>query len=385
MEDQNLCYALHLAAKRGDLKCLLELLDQGAAVDAVCSLSPNANPSGATALLFAAENGHVECLLALLDRGANVDAVSSYGMTALGLAASNAHVDCLQALLERGATVDFLDQDEITPLLHAAASGPTVRSAEFMYGSEVGWYGRAIAECHRRYARCLEALLDAGAAINFTEADIGVTALMKAAHCGRLECVHVLLKRGAAMDLVDLEGEPAVAWAVNGGHVSCLQALLDHGAAVNFVDDAGETALMKAAWEGSLECLVVVADAGVAVDHVNNSGDTALIYAASNGKPACLRALLERGAATDLVNRDGDTALGCAVKQIHHLESRNPAKKSPGHLECIRELTDHAERVAAAVTIQRGWYAARSSPYTVVGRKHIMEGFVELGSAITFQ
>ena len=91
---------LRLAASRGDVAVVSELLGQGVDVDATSEY-------GATALVLAALNGQAEAVRALLDAGANPDLVDTfYGRSPLGWATLGGFEDVVLMLFVAGSA-DF--------------------------------------------------------------------------------------------------------------------------------------------------------------------------------------------------------------------------------------------------------------------------------------
>ena len=95
--------ALHIVAKRGDLKYLAYLLQQGA--------DPNLRDNqGNTALIFAARGGYDELVSTLLKVQANPNTVNSDGDMPLMLAVLRRDVSMARDLLDGGADPDKADR-----------------------------------------------------------------------------------------------------------------------------------------------------------------------------------------------------------------------------------------------------------------------------------
>ncbi|KAL5199810.1 hypothetical protein ABZP36_021013 [Zizania latifolia] len=109
---------LHVASRKGDLKQVRRLLDEGMDVNA-----PAWGPKspGATPLHLAAQGGHVKIMDELLERGANIDARTkgACGWTPLHIAAKERNKRAVRFLIENGA---FLPPDmndhRFNPPLH---------------------------------------------------------------------------------------------------------------------------------------------------------------------------------------------------------------------------------------------------------------------------
>ncbi|PKI45347.1 hypothetical protein CRG98_034265 [Punica granatum] len=109
---------LHIVARRGDLKQVKRLLDEGMDVN-VPAWGPKSK--GFTPLHLAAEGGHLEVMDELLERGANIDARTkgACGWTPLHSAAKERKREAVKFLVENGA---FLPEDmndcRFNPPLH---------------------------------------------------------------------------------------------------------------------------------------------------------------------------------------------------------------------------------------------------------------------------
>ena len=94
----DLNFDLLMAALKGNVAVVKELLAKGAEIDHTCG--------GLTPLIAAAANGHVEIARHLLASGAKVNGKSEQGPTALMQAAEKGHLDLVRLLIEHGADVN---------------------------------------------------------------------------------------------------------------------------------------------------------------------------------------------------------------------------------------------------------------------------------------
>ena len=86
-----------VAARKGDVAKLKELLDKGADVNTKTQY-------GATALAYACDKGHIEVVKLLLERGANVNVRDTfYGEVPLGWALQRENLGIIKLLLDKGA------------------------------------------------------------------------------------------------------------------------------------------------------------------------------------------------------------------------------------------------------------------------------------------
>jgi len=107
---------LHLAAFFGQPDAAAQLVEAGAALDAISRNSMRNTP-----LHAATAGGHTDIALLLIDRGANVTLGDAGRHTPLHIAAENGLADVVRALLNRGADPFAVDSQDMTPLARAAA------------------------------------------------------------------------------------------------------------------------------------------------------------------------------------------------------------------------------------------------------------------------
>ncbi|XP_071723688.1 phytochrome-interacting ankyrin-repeat protein 1-like [Rutidosis leptorrhynchoides] len=109
---------LHVVARRGDLKEVRKLLDDGMDVN-VAAWGPKSK--GITPLHLAAQGGHLEVMDELLERGANIDARTwgSCGWTPLHNAAKERKKEAIKFLVENGAFLpDDINDSRFNPPIH---------------------------------------------------------------------------------------------------------------------------------------------------------------------------------------------------------------------------------------------------------------------------
>ncbi|XP_042507083.1 phytochrome-interacting ankyrin-repeat protein 2-like [Macadamia integrifolia] len=111
---------LHIGARKGDLKLVERLLDEG--MDVNVRAWTGSNSGGLTPLHLAAQGGHLQVMEELLERGANIDARTkgACGWTPLHNAAEKRCKAAIKFLIENGAFLppDIEDYRFNPPLYH---------------------------------------------------------------------------------------------------------------------------------------------------------------------------------------------------------------------------------------------------------------------------
>ncbi|XP_046877337.1 kinase D-interacting substrate of 220 kDa B isoform X1 [Hypomesus transpacificus] len=162
--------------------------------------------------------------------------------------------------------------------------------------------------------------------------DNGQTPLMLASEQGSLEIVQELIRRGANVNLDDVDCWSALISAAKEGHVEVVQELLDNSAYIEHRDMGGWTALMWAAYKGQKEVTKVLLDNGA---NPNTTGQQysvyPIIWAAGRGHEEIVKLLLENGAKVNCSDKYGTTPLIWAARK--------------GHFECVMHLLENGADV----------------------------------------
>ena len=165
------------ASKFGRMALVKLLLEEGAAVNSV-------DQFGCTAFMAATEWGMAALMDLLIEHGADIYRVDRFGKTAMSIACGKARPDLVEYLYEREAS--FLSDDR-TALMEACDCGSWDEAVE-----------------HSRLA-VARFLIDHGVDVNHRGV-WGFTALIHAAHSGRLALVELLLASGADVNAVSRQG-----------------------------------------------------------------------------------------------------------------------------------------------------------------------------------
>ena len=299
--------ALHVGASGADMAIVKQLVTAGANVHVT------AGGAAITPLHMAAANPDSAVVTTLLDAGASVDAVTNGGATPLALTVLSNNSDAARVLIEAGADVNITSPEDGLTMLHVAASK--------------GVYGVA------------EVLIEAGAHLEATDAT-GRTPLHHAAkrsdEAGDEGVAQLLIDAGANVNVYDGSGLTALHMAVGSNRHLLAESLLDAGANIDArAESGGATALHMAAAAGCLDCVGLLLRRGATVDPLAHGMETPLLAAVEKGKEYAAVALLEHGADANVKNEDGDTVATIAERKgmtvvLAHLreadEATNPAR-----------------------------------------------------------
>ncbi|HTA47180.1 MAG TPA: ankyrin repeat domain-containing protein [Bryobacteraceae bacterium] len=333
--------ALMMASRSGSVDAVKLLLDRGARIDAKDTLR------GTTALMWAAEQGHAAVVELLAARRASPGAQSDVlrplkrrglgfapanrqggedapikgGITALLFAAREGSMDCVDALVKAGANVNQTSADGSSPLLVAVQNGfygigryLMDHGADINLANSKGWTPLYLAVKNRNQETTaipgpntdgvfdfIKALLDHGANPNLritadTEIHQGMTAawlkeagatpLLRAALCGDLPVVRLLLANKADPNIPTLDHTTplmvasGVGWAdgmlreySEDQTFEVVKLLIGLGSDVNAANDHGITALHGAGFKGANKVVQLLVDHGARLDALDKGED----------------------------------------------------------------------------------------------------------------
>jgi len=258
---------LYLAAMRGHVPVVSFLLAQGAQPDVY---GMEASAAFVSPLHVAAQNGYAGVVAKLLAAGAEPDARGgrSPGCSPLYAASQNGHVDVITALLDFGA-------DPMCPWSPGSALWAAVQ--------------------HKHLAAVLR--LADSPRVDLSAGCGGTSPLYLACQMGWVECVKVLLMRGADAGVASREsGATPLLVAVQQGHVAVAQELLSDSRRrcdPNAVEPSrGMAALHFACSRGTPAMLRLLLSKGADPALCDSAGSMPLAHAAASGNVEAVRAMV---------------------------------------------------------------------------------------------
>jgi len=191
---------LHLAAQRGDIEAVKQLLDSNLAHPT------DVDHQQITALHWSAINGHLNLSSLLISRGAVIDAFGGQLVaTPLMWAARNGRVQIVHLLLKHGADPNLLDSQAFNTL-HLATHSSSALTLCYLLSCA---YDRVVIDSSDRE---------------------GHTALHWACYQGDSLSVDLLLSHHASVASRDLNGMTPLHWAVVKGNSNCIRQIVLAGA-----------------------------------------------------------------------------------------------------------------------------------------------------------
>uniref|UniRef100_A0A8D0D320 Kinase D-interacting substrate 220b n=1 Tax=Sander lucioperca TaxID=283035 RepID=A0A8D0D320_SANLU len=175
---------------------------------------------------------------------------------------------------------------------------------------------------------------------------------MLAAEQGSLEIVQELVRRGANVNLDDVDCWSALICAAKEGHDDVVKELLENSAYIEHRDMGGWTALMWAAYKGRLEVTELLLENGA---NPNTTGQQysvyPIIWAAGRGHADIVKVLLGAGAKVNCSDKYGTTPLIWASRK--------------GHFDCVMHLLENgadvdqegANSMTALIVAVKGGYS----------------------------
>lgn len=180
----------------------------------------------------------------------------------------------------------------------------------------------------------LQALLEAGAEIDFAEKGLGRTALIDAAIAGHIDTVRLLIDKGADLDRHDgVMGFTALGWAAHSDDRPILELLLEAGATVDLTgNDYQRSPLMVAALQGHAEVVAALLAAGADLQAQTRDGRNALSMAQERGHAGVEALLLSHGARPPVVPEEVYLPWPPVAPDLSDVDHSDPASVLRGYI-----------------------------------------------------
>jgi len=232
-----------------------------------------------TDLLAAVYNGNLKAVINTLNQGADVDAKSSKGHTPLMIACVKGHAQIVRHLMQNNANAKLKDPATgASPLMYASSAG----NAQIVTDLLAKTYGTT------------------GSDVDDTDYEQR-TALHHAAVAGKNDIIELLAQKGAKLDATDKSNNTPIILAAMKNNHQAVRKLIEKGANINLPGQSGVTPLMIASKYDYIETAEVLVRTGVTDFHIAEStGHTALKVALIYGSERVADYLLNNGAATGL-------------------------------------------------------------------------------------
>ncbi|XP_033967148.1 kinase D-interacting substrate of 220 kDa B-like isoform X2 [Pseudochaenichthys georgianus] len=151
-----------------------------------------------------------------------------------------------------------------------------------------------------------------------SRSDNGQTPLMVASEQGNVEIVQELLRRGANVNLDDVDCWTALISAAKEGHFEVVRELLENNANLEHRDMGGWTALMWGAYKGHTDVARMLMDKGANPNITGQYSVYPIIWAAGRGHAEIVHLLLQHGAKVNCSDKYGTTPLIWAARKGHY-------------------------------------------------------------------
>ncbi|CAL8070723.1 unnamed protein product [Calicophoron daubneyi] len=324
--------ALHIAAKKDDVKAANLLLNSDVNVD-------HQSTSGFTPLHIAAHYGNVNMTDLLISRGANINFQAKNNITPLHVACKWGNLGVAERLIAAGAELDCRTRDGLTPLHCAARSGhDTVVQLLLNAGANSGAKTRSGLNAVHMAAQgdhvdAARLLLQRGVPVDDTTIDY-LTALHVAAHCGNIQIAKLLIERSCDINARALNGFTPLHIACQKNRTKIVELLLKYNCLLEATTESGLTPLHVASFMGHLSIIILLLQHGANPNSPTMRSETALHLATRSGQTEVARLLIRNGAQVDARARGNQTPL--------HIAARI------GNTEIASLLIEHSANVHAA-------------------------------------
>eukprot|EP00005_Dracoamoeba_jomungandri_P009992 CAMPEP_0174262924 /NCGR_PEP_ID=MMETSP0439-20130205/16189_1 /TAXON_ID=0 /ORGANISM="Stereomyxa ramosa, Strain Chinc5" /LENGTH=1530 /DNA_ID=CAMNT_0015347969 /DNA_START=34 /DNA_END=4626 /DNA_ORIENTATION=- len=232
------------------------------------------NSRGNTPLWIACAKKNIDAISCLLNAGANPNIANNKGDVPLVVAAQNNMCSAVAVLLASGANIHQERTDVNTPVTVCCRVGHDVIlntlltkcskgkggkervQAELNHFADIDGFNPLLAATEQNHVECIRVLFKHNADLEVKTAPdnpiiAGATPLHLAAYYGRAEAAFALLELGANVSAVDINGRTPLHIAVRQGCLLVVRLLKSFGADLTIKDNYGHVALYYCSDQGS--------------------------------------------------------------------------------------------------------------------------------------
>lgn len=294
--------ALMIAAAKGRTGVVRFFKDYGVDVN-------ERSGKGENLLMIAVDGGRINVVTQLIEYGVNVNSVVRT-QTALDIAESNNYIAIKNILVDAGALnyQELSSSDENIQIVQESVKIKKAAKDLTGYSSE---------EKEKYYKDLsLEIKLLPEDNVNNRD-DEARTLLMNMSSIGCLECINILLEKGANINIIGPEGRTALMTAVVHGNLDITELLIKKGAKINVQNRYSHTALMMSASAGKTAVVELLIESNADLEISNGIRQTALHFAADSGHIETAKILISAGADLNALDEFYDTALTLAAEKVY--------------------------------------------------------------------
>ena len=329
--------ALHIAAARNSIKVMNFLIKNKANVNAKTELTEE------TPLFYAVQEGQADAIMALINNGADVNAENIEGETPIFTAMRNNRAELMSILINNGADVNHKNKEGKPPLSVAIMFKSTTMTKKLIDAkantedsnldiNELSKLSKIPQSTRNR----MNVEKTAPSAIVMTPAETPKLSPRNESKYGRNyeEKAAVLFQycienkaqelenglSGFDVNSAFFDNETLLHCAIENGSIECINVLIKNGANLNVTTKTfHEPAIQAAIYADNMQAVEILFSAGADIEQQNAEGETALFIAVRTGNFEIVKLLIEKPANVNCLNTDGVTPLQVAI-QLHQTQ-----------------------------------------------------------------